>query len=96
MRGSRNFRLGGGGGRGGGFQVHLAKKSSDNVFIIIIIFISFFSPQFILQKSGGYFPRQQSFSKVLVGWTIFLGGPTISRGGGGVQQFFPYTNPYNL
>ena len=26
----------------------------------------------------------------------FQGGPTFSRGGGGVQLLIPYRNPYNL
>ena len=74
MHGSRNFRQVG----GEGVQVHLAyKKSSDNFFL----FLFFFSPQLILQKSSGYFQRKLSFSKVPVEAEHFPGG------GGGGQLF---------
>ena len=63
-----------------GVQVGLTKKSSDNVF---------FSPQLILQKSNGQFPRNLSFFKVPEGVQHFPGG-------GGVKLLIPYRNPYNL
>ena len=64
-------------GGGGGVQVHLAcKKSSDNA-----IFILFFGPQIILQKSSGYFQRKLLFAKVLVGVKFFPGGSNFLQGG---------------
>ena len=59
-------------------QVHLAFKKS------FFLFLFFFSPQLILQKSSGYFQRRLSFAKVPVGVTHFPGG---------VQLLFPYRNP---
>ena len=82
----QEFSLGGGGSGPSGI------KKLWQRFLLLFSLI-FFSPQLILQKSSGYFQRQLPFSKVLVGWTIILEGPTFSRG---VQLFFPYTNPYNL
>ena len=57
------------------------------------LFILFVSHQLILQKSSGYFQRKLSFSKVPMGWNIFQGGPTFSRG---VQLLFTYRNLYSL
>ena len=56
-------------------------------------FIYFFSPQFILLKSSGYFQRKLLSAKVPVGVEHFPGGggPTFYRG-----VAFPYRNPYNL
>ena len=51
---------------GGGVQVNPTKKSSD-------VFLFFFSPQLILQKSNGKFQRNLSFFKVPEGF--FQGGP---------------------
>ena len=74
IRGSRNFRQRGGGGGGGPGQ-------SDNVF---------FCPQLILQESNDQFQRNLSFFKVREGVQHFPGGPTFSKGGGGVQLLIPY------
>ena len=52
MLGSRNFCQGGGGGPG-----QSDKKSSD-------VFLCFFSPQLILQKSNGQIQRNPAFFKV--------------------------------
>ena len=54
------------------------KKSSENVFV----YLFFFSPQLILQKSNGQFQRNLSFFKVPEGVQHFPGGgPTFSSGG---------------
>ena len=69
-------------------QVSLTKKSPD-----VFFFFFFFSPQLILQKPNGQ-------SIIFQG---SRGGPTFSRGGGGVQLFpggvqllIPFRNTYNL
>ena len=77
--------------RGGG-PGQSDKKISDVVFFTFYLF----SPQLILQKSNGHFQRNLSFFKVPEGVQHFPGGPTFSRGGGGVQLLIPYRNPYNL
>ena len=67
-----------GGGRGGGSRsIWHIKKSSD------VFFIYSFSPQFILQKSSGYFQGKLLFVNVPVGVEHFPG----AGGGGGVQLF---------
>ena len=67
-------QFGGGGGR---VQVHLAyKKSSDNVFL----FLFFFCPKLILQKSSGYFQRKLLFAEVPVGVEHFPGFQLFTRG----------------
>ena len=60
MCGSRNFRQGGPG--------QSYKKSYDKVFL------GFFSPQLILQKSNGQFQRNLSFFKVPEVVQHFRGG----------------------
>ena len=70
--------------RGGGVQVNLTKMSSDNVFFFFFFVLSlFFRGQMVNFKENYHFSR-------------FQGGPTFSRGGGGVQLLIPYRNPYNL
>ena len=64
------------GGGEGGVQVHLGYKKALTKFFLF----NCFSPQFILQKSSGYFQRKLLFAKVPVGWNIFQGGPTFYRG----------------
>ena len=71
--------------RGGGGPGQSDKKSSDNVFLY------FFSPNLILQKSNGQFQRNLSFFKVPEGVQHFSGGPTFSRG----VQLFPGGGGYN-
>ena len=71
----------------GGVQVSLTKKA--------LMFIFFFSPQLILQKSNGQFQRN------LIIFQGSRGGPTFSRGEGGggggvVKLLIPYRNPYNF
>ena len=61
MHGSRDFRQ-------GGVQVSLTKKSSDNVFLF------FFSPQLILQKSNGQYQRNLSFQGSTRGVPTFSSG----------------------
>ena len=80
-----------GGGRGG-VQVHLAYEKALTT-LTFYLFICF-SPQFILQKSSGYFQRNLLFAKVPVGVEHFPGGGVQLFTG--VQLFFPYRNPYNL
>ena len=82
----QEFSSGGGGGGGPGPY----KKSSDNVF-----FIYFFSPQFILHKSSGYFQRKLLFVKVPVGMEHFPGGG-VQLFKGGPIAFSLYRNPYSL
>ena len=67
----------------GGVQVSLTKKA-------LTFFLFFLSPQLILQKSNGQFQRNLNI------FQGSRGGPTFSRGGGGVQLLIPYRNPYNL
>ena len=69
MRGSRYFAR-------GGVQANLPENSSDNVYL----FISF-SPQLILQF---YIGCPMVISKKTVIVQGFRGGPTFSRGGGGL------------
>ena len=47
------------------------------------MFLFFFSPQLILQKSNGQFQRNLSFSKVPEGVQHFPGGVQLFPGGGG-------------
>ena len=75
MRGSRNFRWGGGGGGGGWGPGQFDQKSSD-------VFLFFFSPLLILQKSNGQFKRNLSFFKVPEGVQDFPGGVKLFPGGG--------------
>ena len=83
-------------GGGGGGPGQSDKKSSDNVFFFFFFFFFFLSPQLILQKSNGQFQRNLSFLRFQRGVQHFPGGPTFSRGGGGVQWLISYRNPYNL
>ena len=75
----QEFSSGGGRG-GGGVQVHLAYKKALTTLYLFICF----SPQFILQKSSGYFQRKLLFAKVPVGVEHFPGG--------GVQLFTGVSN----
>ena len=90
----QEFSSGGGGGSRSIWHIY---KALTTFFLF-----TFFSPQFILQKSSGYFQRKLLFAKVPAGVEYFPGGgggegPTFYRGGGGgVQLLFPYRNPYNL
>ena len=74
MRGSRNFRQGGGGGPG---------QSDKKALTTFFFFFFFFSPQLILQKSNGQFPRNLSFSRFQRGTIIFQGGGSNFFQGGG-------------
>ena len=59
----------GGGGGGGSRSIWHIKKALTTFFLLIC-----FSPQFILQKSSGYFQRKLLFAKVPVGVEHFPGG----------------------
>ena len=78
--GCRNFCQVGERGWGGGSRSiwHIKKKGSDNGF-----FYHFFSPQFILQKSSGYFQRKLLFAKIPVGVEHFPGGRGVQLFTGG-------------
>ena len=79
------------GGGGGGVQSRRPENSLNNGFFSFL-FLSF-SPQLILQFTEGgpmvLLQRKLYFSKD-------RGGPTFSRGGGGVQGVNFYRNPYKL
>ena len=69
-------------------QVHLALKSSDNVFYLFVLVLNLFCRSPVVTfKENYHCPRFQWW------WNIFQGGPTFSRG---VQLLFPYRNLYNL
>ena len=91
MPGSRNFCQGGGGGGGGwGGPGQSDKKSSDNIFFFLVLSL-FYRSQMVNFKEIFHFSRFHRGSNIFQG-----GGPTFSRGGGGVQLLIPYRNPYNL
>ena len=71
MRGSRNFFQG-----GGGLQARQPENSLDKVV--------FFCPQLILQFTEGI---QGFITEKTILYQGSRGGPTFSRGGGGVQLF---------
>ena len=75
------------GGGGGGGPGQSDKKSCD-------VFLCFFCPQLILQKSNCQFQRNLSFFKVPEGCPSFCRGVQLFQGA--VQLLFPYRNPYNL
>ena len=76
--------------RWGGVPGQSDKKSSDNVFFFLFFFVLFFSVLSLFYRSQMVnFKENYHFSR-------FQGGPTFSRGGGGVQLLIPYRNPYIL
>ena len=89
MRGSRNFRQVGGGGGGGPGQSD-KKKALTTFFFFFCFFCFVFSVLSLFYRSQMVnFKENYHFSR-------FQGGPTFSRGGGGVQLLIPYRNPYIL
>ena len=70
--------------RGGG------PGQSDKKALTTFFFMFFFSVLSLFFRSQMVnFKENYHFSR-------FQGGPTFSRGGGGVQLLIPYRNPYNL
>ena len=84
MRGSRNDRRGGGGGGPGPSVI----KIPDNVFIVLFLVVL---PLFYRMPMV-YFKEYYNFRRFQRGSNIFSrgGGPTFSRGEGGVQLLIPY------
>ena len=80
--------VGGGGGRGGGFRSIWHKK--QRLLLIFFLVLNLFTEvQWLLSKTTIIFQGSS-------GVDHFPRGSNFFQGGGGVQLFFPYTNPYNL
>ena len=73
---------------GGGGPGQSDKKALTTFFFILVLGL-FYRSQMINFKEIYHFSRFQR------GSNIFLGDPTFSKGGGGVQLLIPYRNQYN-
>ena len=88
MRGPRNFRQGGGG------STSIWQKALTALFVC---FFAFFLVLGLVYRSQMVnFQEKYHFSRFRRGSNFFHGGPTFSRGGGGVKLLIPYRNPNNL
>ena len=80
--------------RGGGGSTSIGQKSSDSV--VCLSFAFFIVLPLVYRSQMVNFKEKYHFSRFRWGSIFIQGGPTFSRGGGGVQLLIPYRKPNNL